>query len=237
MARAVDLNQPLSQEDVDYLVSRGRRSQLHANFRRFGTPENYHDPVEGEEAGKTVTSPFYDESEREKAVYDTGGAPLPGATLDYDTGRVFDRENGVTHEPAHAGHTPGAFASRYDFVQGRDEDGSDIDEDIAEHVTNLSITDLEKSLKENELPVPEHQDVSDLNVDQLVEKLHEREVQTEKTDKKPDLVKKLKAKLSAERKEDMQDALAIHLQDSRKAGNQIFEDEGAEEESEEEVNA
>jgi hypothetical protein len=221
MARQVDLNSPLSQEDVDYLISRGRRYQLHANFRRFGPPGDYHEPAEGEEAGQPPRSVFYDEDERNQAVYDTGGAPLPGTTLDYDTGRVLDRDNGAVVEPAHAGHTPGAFGSRYDFVAGRDEDNSDIDEDIAGYVTSLSITDLEKELKEKDLGVPGHKDVSDLSVDELVNELHEREVQTEKTDKKPDLVKKLKAKLSQERKEDMQDALAIHLQDSRRAGSEV----------------
>jgi hypothetical protein len=221
MARLIDTNKPLSQEDVDYLISRGRSHQLHANFRRFGPPGNHHEPAEGEEAGQEIGSPFYDQDERSKAVYDTGGAPLPGATLDYDTGRAFDRDNGVIVEPQPAGHTPGAFGSRYDFTQGRDEDGSDIDEDIAEHVTSLSITDLEKELKSRDLAVPEHTDISDLSVDQLVAELHDREVQTEKTDKKPDLTKKLKAKLSQERKEDMQDTLAIHLQDARKAGEEI----------------
>lgn len=221
MGRQIDLNQPLSEEDVTYLISRGRRHQLHANFRRFGPPGNHHEPVEGEEAGQTPGSVFYDEDERAKAVYDTGGGHLPGTTLDYDTGRAFDRENGVTVQPAHAGHTPGAFASRYDFVQGRDDDDADIDEDIAAHVTSLSITDLEKELKERELGVPEHRDISDLNVDELVQELHDREVQTEKTDKKPDLVKKLKSKLSQERKENMQDSLAIHLQDSRRAGEEV----------------
>lgn len=218
MGRQIDLNAPLSQEDVDYLVSRGRRHQLHANFRRFGTPGNYHDPVEGEEAGTVPGSVFYDDDERSKAGYDTGGAPLPGTTLDYDTGRVLDRDNGVTIEPKPAGHTPGAFPSRYDFVEGRDDDNSDIDEDIAEHVTSLSITDLEKELREKELPVPEHKDISSLTVDELVQELHDREVQTAKSDDKTALQKKLKSKLSQERKEDMQDALAIHLQDARRAG-------------------
>lgn len=221
MARIVDLDKPLSEEDVKYLVSRGRRHQLHANFRRFGMPGNYHEPAEGEEAGKKVGSPFIDNEERQKAVYDTGGAPLPGTTLDYDSGRVFDRDNGVLVEPQPAGHTPGAFASRYDFVEGRDEDDSDIDEDIAEHVTNLTIPQLEAKLRENDLEVPEKKTAGDLKVDELVAELHDREIQTDKDDKKEDLQKKLNSALSRERKEDMQDRLAIHLQDSRKAGNEI----------------
>lgn len=221
MARQIDLNSPLSEEDVQYLVSRGRRHQLHANFRRFGAPGDYHEPAEGEEAGQTPGSVLYDQEQRDQSVYDTGGAPLANTTLDYNTGRVFDRENGVTVEPKPAGHVPGGFGSRYDFVEGRDENDSDIDQDIAEHVTSLSISDLEKSLKEHDQEVPQHKDISNLSVEELVSELHEREVQTEKGDKKPDLVKKLKAKLSQERKEDMQDTLAIHLQDSRRAGNTV----------------
>lgn len=215
MARHVDLNSPLTEEDVQYLISRGREHQLHANFRRFGPPGDHHEPAEGEEAGKVPGSTFYDQEVRGTAVYDIGGGHLPGSTLDYNTGRAFDRENGVTVEPALAGHTPGSYASRYDFREGIDEDGSDIDEDIADHVTSLSATDLEKELKEHGLGVPEKKDASGLSVEQLVEELHDREVQTAKEDKKADLQKKLKAALDKERIEHMQDSLAIHLQDSR----------------------
>lgn len=222
MARLIDMDSPLTEEDVAYLRSRGRHHELYANFRRFGEPGNYHDPAEGEEAGKTISSPFYDAEARNAAVYDTGGAPLPGTTLDYDTGRVYDRDNGVTVEPKPAGHVPGGYGSRFDEFSGRDDDDSDIDSDIAEHVTSLTIPQLESKLKEHGLGVPEKRTVdSNLNTEDLVEELHGKEVQTEKTDKKADLQKKLNAVYSKERKEDMQDSLAIFLQDARRGGSEL----------------
>lgn len=228
MGRFIDLNSPLSEEDRAYLKSRGRGYLLAANERRFGTPDNPREPEEHEKAGAPAQSPFYDTQERDKAVYDTGGAPLPGATLDYNTGRAYDRDNGVLVEPAQAGHTPGAYGSRYDsgevFEEG-DEDNSDIDEDIAEKVTSLGIRELEAELKEKNIPVPTRDellkqitgvnDPNELHVNELLDCLTQLEVQTEKGDKKEDLVKRLNAKGNQLRKDRMQDLLAIHLQDER----------------------
>jgi len=232
MGRFIDLNQPLSEADRQYLKSRGRGYLLAANERRFGTPDNPREPEDHEAAGAPAQSPFYDTQERDKAVYDTGGAPLPGATLDYNTGRAYDRDNGVLVEPAQAGHTPGAFGSRYDQVGGddfeeSDEENSDIDDDIAEHVTSLGVRELEAELKEKEIAIPNRDELlkgitgvdnpNELNVQELLEYLTQLEVQTDKDDKKADLVKRLQEKGNKLRKEKMQDLLAIHLQDERDA--------------------
>src|SRR5215475_5572476 len=108
MGRQINLDEPLSKEDREYLVERGRGYLLAANESRFGTPDNPREPDEGD-LGPTSQSPFYDSEERQKAIYDVGGAPLPGTTLDYDTGRIADRENGVLVEYTGPGHTPGAY--------------------------------------------------------------------------------------------------------------------------------
>lgn len=158
MGRFVDLNSPLSQEDIDYLKGRGRGYLLEANFRRFGTPDEPREP-EAHEAvvGSPAQSPFYQSEERAAAVYDKGGVPLPGTTLDYDTGRAYDRENGVTADATllefnPVGHTSGAHPSPFVHEEGgftsRSDDGDDIDDDIVEKVQSYkNVTELKKALK------------------------------------------------------------------------------------------
>src|ERR1700733_8002415 len=99
MGRHVDLDQPLSAEDKAYLNGRGRSYMVDVNERRFGV-DGKREPEAHEKAGASTLSPFYDNQERDKAVYDQGGAPLPGVVLDYNTGRVADRDNGVLLEPS-----------------------------------------------------------------------------------------------------------------------------------------
>jgi hypothetical protein len=177
MGRFVDLDKPLSEEDKDYLRSRGRAYLIPANERRFGE-DGKRKPEDHEKAGAPAQSPFYDTQERDRAVYDTGGAPLPDSTLDYNTGRAYDRENGVLVEPRPAGHTPGAFpvnSVHEVFGIGQDDGDSDIDDDVAEEVTSIkTVADLKK-------------------------RLDKEGVQYDSEDKKADL----------------QDRLAIHLQDKK----------------------
>lgn len=148
MGRFVDLDKPLSQEDREYLQSRGRGYLLYANERRFGTPDNPREPEEHEKAGAPSQSPFYDTQARDRAVYDVGGASLPGTTLDYDTGRTFDRENGVIVEPSPV-NQPGAYANHIREPEGFDsssEEDDDIDEDIVEEVLKLHVAGLKGRL-------------------------------------------------------------------------------------------
>lgn len=173
MGRFVDLDSPLSEEDKQYLRDRGRSYLIPANERRFGE-DGKRKPEPHEQAGAPAQSPFYDTQERDRAVYDTGGAPLPGATLDYNTGRAYDRDNGVLVEPRPAGHTPGAYPVPEGFFAERDEYDSDIDEDIAEEVTSLKVDELKARLDKAKVEYP-----------------------------------------SDDKKADLQDKLAIHLQDKR----------------------
>lgn len=168
MGRFIDLQSPLSEEDKEYLRRRGRGYLIPANERRFGE-DGKRKPEDHEKAGAPAQSPFYDTQERDKAVYDVGGAPLPGTTLDYDSGRVFDRDNGVTVEPRPAGHIPGATMpqSVYDnFFDSRDEYDSDIDDDIAEEVTSLKVDELKKRLDKEKVEYP-----SGAKKDELQDKL------------------------------------------------------------------
>ena len=173
MGRQVNLEAPLSQDDKDYLVSRGRGYLIFANERRFGA-DGTRQPEEHELAGAPSQSPFYDSQERAKAVYDVGGVALPGTVLDYDSGRVLDRENGVAVEYTGPGHTPGGFEPE-GFSSYSDEDDH-IDDDIVEEVLGLHVAGLKGRLT-----------TLDIEVD------------------------------PKDKKEDLQNKLAIALQDARDA--------------------
>lgn len=148
MGRQINLDAPLSEVDKAYLRERGRGYLIPANERRFGA-DGTRVPDAHEQVGAPSQSPFYSTPDQQRAVYDVGGAPLPGSVLDYDTGRVADRENGVLAEYTGPGHTPGAhdLGKVYEpegFVsQGED----DIDDDIVDFVTKLKTKgDVQKKL-------------------------------------------------------------------------------------------
>jgi len=162
MGRVINLDAPLSPEDRQYLTERGRDYLIPANERRFGTPENPRTPEEWEQGEGSAQSPFYDNHSRQKAVYDVGGAPLPGAVLDYDTGRVADRDDGLVVEFTGPGHTPGAADLR---VGGRREPegfsstgepgDDDIDDDIVQKVLDIpNVAGLKKELAKKQVEVP-----------------------------------------------------------------------------------
>lgn len=167
MGIQIDHNHRYTKAERDYLVQRGRGYLLPANERRFGTEENPREPDEHEQADNYAISPFYNPEVRAAAVYDKGGAPLPNTTLDYNTGRVADRENGLMVEYTGPGHTPGAYDltpqrdANYEpegFASYSDDDGDvDIDDDIVQEVvSHKSVTTLKKALKDHGItPDPE----------------------------------------------------------------------------------
>jgi hypothetical protein len=79
MGRLINFDEKLSDEDKEYLQSRGRGNEIIENDRRFaeGAPEGVQK---------------FDTEARAQADYDVGGAPLPGSILDTDTGRVIPRQ-------------------------------------------------------------------------------------------------------------------------------------------------
>lgn len=143
MGILVDHDKPYSPETKAYLVERGRGYLIPANERRFGE-DGTRVPEPHEAAGAPSVTPFYSTEAQQRAVYDVGGAPLPGTTLDYDTGRVADRVDGLLVEYAGPGHTPGAFDPT-SFVNGTDEpegftstgEEDDIDDDIVAFVSGV----------------------------------------------------------------------------------------------------
>lgn len=229
MGRFVDLNAPLSQEDIDYLKGRGRSYLLAANFRRFGTPDEPREP-EAHEAviGSPAQSPFYSSPDRDAAVYDVGGAPLPNTTLDYNSGRVFDRENGVTTlEFNPISHTAGAHPSQFQEGDFNVADEDHIDDDIVNHITELDDDGLDKELEENGLKLPEKpESVKSKNVDELKEIAVELELSQPAGYKKADLVKSIEDKLAEHHRFQKEDALAVHLQDKRDSEKKAAQEAG-----------
>ena len=159
MGIQIDHNHRYTDEERSYLTSRGRGYLLAANERRFGTNDEPREPEEWEKEDSHAVSPFYQNADREAAVYDIGGAPLPNTTLDYNTGRVADRDNGKTVEYTGPGHTPAAYdlsgvRAQVDYVDGvsftsTSDDDDDIDTDIVEHVlAQPNVASLKKALKE-----------------------------------------------------------------------------------------
>lgn len=156
MGKAIDHDHRYTAEEREYLTSRGRGYMVELNERRFGTEDNPTDTPEGPQE-----NPFYDDSIRQKAVYDVGGAPLPNTTLDYNTGRVFERDNGQTVEYTGPGHVPGAYDLRVGGIRQYEQEGfesygdgddDNIDEDIVEKVINLpNKTALKKELDKNKV--------------------------------------------------------------------------------------
>lgn len=138
MGIQIDHDKPYTDEVKAYLRERGRAYLIPANERRFGV-DGTRVPEPHESAGASSVTPFYSTPDQQRAVYDVGGAPLPGTVLDYDTGRVADRDNGVLAEYTGPGHTPGAhdLASTLEpegFTSSSADD-DDIDDDIVQYVT------------------------------------------------------------------------------------------------------
>jgi len=154
MGVQINLNKRLTEDEKTYLRTRGRGYLIPANERRFGTEAEPREPGPHEQADSQALSPFYQPETRLAAVYDVGGAPLPDTTLDYNTGRVADRDNGQLVEFTGPGHTPGAYDLRgvrgepEGFSSYGDED-DDIDDDVINEVLSISsVAKLKARLKE-----------------------------------------------------------------------------------------
>lgn len=145
MGRQVNLDAPFSPEDKAYLRERGRAYLIPANERRFGE-DGTRVPEPHEMVGAPSQSPFYDTQERNRAVYDVGGAPLPGTTLDYDTGRTHDRENGVLVEYSGPGLTPSGYSLEPEGFTSTSDEDDEIDDDIVQEVLGLHVPALKDRL-------------------------------------------------------------------------------------------
>ncbi|AAN02076.1 gp22 [Mycobacterium phage Barnyard] len=151
MSLVLDPNRPWTKEEKEWARSSGRGYLVETNERRFpgGKAKN---ALPHEQAGEPPESAQFGqlgEMARQAAVYDVGGVPLPGTTLDYDTGRAlqFDAEgNGVAVEPEIPVNSPGAFATvalrqESEGFGSYSDQGDDVDEDIIDYVLSLKTKD------------------------------------------------------------------------------------------------
>jgi hypothetical protein len=174
MGRFVDLDRPLSDADKKYLESRGRGYLIFANERKFG--------VDGKKEPVGVQK--YDLEVRGQAVYDQGGAPLPGTTLDYNTGRVYGGANAdVLVEPNLPHNSPGHFSNRIEpegFASTPDDGEVDIDDDIVEEVLKLHVAGLKGRLTTMNVEVDPDDKKADLQNKLAIALQDERDAQKKK---------------------------------------------------------
>lgn len=148
MGRQVDLDKPLSAEDKQYLISRGRSYLIPANERRFGS-DGKAKPQPYEQAGAPAQSPSYDPEVYVPSAYDAGGAPLPNTVRDNDTRRVADRQAGVLIEYTGPGDKDRIYEQ--EGFESYGEDG-EIDDDIVQEVTSIkTVKDLKTRLRKEKV--------------------------------------------------------------------------------------
>lgn len=144
MSLVLDPNRPWTDDEKEWARTSGRGYLIETNERRFPGGKASK-AASHEKAGASPESAqfgVHGQFVREAAVYDVGGVPLPGTTLDYDTGRAlqFDAEgNGVTVEPSLPINSPGAYASSAMLAEAEgfgsySDQGDDVDDDIVETV-------------------------------------------------------------------------------------------------------
>lgn len=155
MGKLIDFDHPLSDEDKDYLRSRGRAGQIIENERRFGEDGNGGTAAENPDLdgpGQAESATF-DPAERDDTDYDVGGAPLPGKVLDADTGRVIPLE------------------ARSEFPH-ESENGPEFDADIIDYVESLKVAELKDVLKKRDVAFKSADDKDELQ-NHLIESLQE----------------------------------------------------------------
>lgn len=154
MGRYIDPDQPMSDEDKEFLRGRSRGDEVIENERRF-PPDGEAAPHEA--AGYMPTKPGYDYNKQADKIEDAGGLQVERIPTD-DEGRPMIKEygyvEGITHESAFDSEIDDdkiaeeQAAVDDDDEESSDDDGDDIDDDILERVLDLEYDDLQKELKE-----------------------------------------------------------------------------------------
>ena len=133
MGRYINPDVPLSNEDIEFLRSRGREDEVIENERRFppgGTPADH------EVEGFMPKKPDYDYKTQAARTEDATGLPIAEVPVD---------ENGNPKTPEYG----------YDDA---DDDGEDIDDDILEKVLEMDVDELKSELKKLGLKVSGNKD-------------------------------------------------------------------------------
>lgn len=123
MGRFIDPNKPYTEEDKEFLRSRGRGYAIVENERRFGV-DGQGVPEDHEAEGLPPVNEQFSHNSRGEASVDLGGAPI---VLGPDTGRVAVRENGV-------------------YGEGEEVPDETIDDDIVIKVEGMNVAELKAEL-------------------------------------------------------------------------------------------
>lgn len=151
MGRYIDPDQPMSDEDKEFLRGRSRGDEVIENERRF-PPGG--EPAEHEAAGYMPTKPGYDYQKQADKIEDAGGLQVERIPTDSE-GRPMIKEygyvEGITHESAFDSEIDddkiAEDQAATDESESEDEEG-DLDDDILERVLDMEYDDLQKELKE-----------------------------------------------------------------------------------------
>ena len=125
MGRYIDPDQPMSDEDKEFLRMRARGDEVIENERRF-PPDA--EPAEHESEGFMPTKPGYDYLAQAEKTEDAGGRQIERLPVD---------EQGHPIVPEYG----------YDDGAENDEDDSDLDDDILEKVLDMNVEELKDELE------------------------------------------------------------------------------------------
>lgn len=166
MGRYIDPDQPMSDEDKEFLRGRSRGDEVIENERRF-PPDG--EPAPHEAAGYMPTKPGYDYQKQADKIEDAGGLQVERIPVD-DEGRPMIKEygyvEGITHESAFDSEIDDDKIAEEQAKEpependedddsdsdsedsDEDDDEGDLDDDILERVLDMEYDDLQKELKE-----------------------------------------------------------------------------------------
>lgn len=126
MGRYIDPDQPMSDEDKEFLRMRARGDEVIENERRFPPGEK---PAEHESEGFMPTKPGYDYLAQAEKTEDAGGRQIERLPVD-EAGHPIVPEYG------------------YDDADSLGQDDSDdLDDDILEKVLDMNVEELEDELE------------------------------------------------------------------------------------------
>lgn len=152
MGRYINPDQPMSDEDKEFLKLRGREDEVIENEKRFPTDG---DPAEHEEPGFMPKKPGYDYKTQAERTEDATGLPITQIPVD---------EEGNPRTPEYANEEP-------------DEDY--IDDDILEFVLGLNVEELKGELEKLDLKKSGNKDEL---IDRLANGLQDRRDSQEDSD-------------------------------------------------------
>ena len=157
MGRFINPDEPMSDEDKEFLRGRARGDEVIENERRF-PPDGEPEPHEA--AGFMPSKPGYDYHAQADKIEDAGGLEVQRIPTD-DQGRPMVAEYGYADVIAKVDDLEG------DKSEDDSEDEEGIDDDILNRVMDLTVEELKDELEALD-------EKKSVNKDELVERLANR---------------------------------------------------------------